>query len=498
MKKILLAALMTATLLVNAQQNILLDQNFWKTSPDLEALKAAIAKGSDPSQLNPVAFDPVVMAINNNASFESIKFLLDQPGNSVNKLTHDARIYLHWAALKGNIELTKYLITKGSDINLEDSHGTTPLVFASGSGQTNFDLYEAFFKAGLDPKKKYKDGANLLLLSISNDKDLVLTNYFISKGLSLKDIDNEGNTAFDYAARSGNVNLLKTLSGKGVKYTNNALINAAQGSRRSASTIEVYQYLADELKIKPNYSTSNNQTVLHFLARKEKQSEIVTYFIGKGVDVNQADKEGNTAFMVASAGRDLELLQILLPKVKNRNALNAKGESALTQAVKSSNAQVVAFLLENGAASAVLDKNGSNLAYYLVESYRAPRGGMNGGPAQKDDFGDKLNLLQKNGLDLAAKQKDGNTLYHTAIAKNDLVLLKKLEILKIDVNIKNSEGLTVLHKAAMMGKDDIILKYLLSIGAQKEIKTEFDETAYDLAKENELLKKNTISIEFLK
>jgi uncharacterized protein len=42
------------------------------------------------------------------------------------------------------------------------------------------------------------------------------------------------------------------------------------------------------------------------------------------------------------------------------------------------------------------------------------------------------------------------------------------------------------------------MNYLISIGAKKDIKTEFDETAYALAKENETLTKNNISVEFLK
>jgi len=50
----------------------------------------------------------------------------------------------------------------------------------------------------------------------------------------------------------------------------------------------------------------------------------------------------------------------------------------------------------------------------------------------------------------------------------------------------------------MVAKDDSILKYLVSLGAKKDINTEFDESAYALAKENESLTKNNVSVEFLK
>ncbi|BFM45455.1 ankyrin repeat domain-containing protein [Flavobacterium sp. CFS9] len=495
-KNFFLSFALAASFFVSAQQkNILLEQSFWKTAPDVNAVKAEIAKGNSPTVPNANAFDAVVVAINNDAPIASIKFLLDQPGNAITKLTHDNRIYLHWAAYRGNLELVNHLIAKGSDINLEDSHGTTPIAFAAVNGQTNTALYDAFFKAGIDPKKKYSDGANLLLMAVASDKDLVLTDYLVSKGLSLKDVDANGSTAFDYAARTGNIALLKKLLDRKVKPTDNAILIAAQGSRRESNTIEAYKYLVEEVKLKATATSKSGENVLHLLANKPNQGEIIAYFLAKGVDANKIDKDGNTPLMIAAGARETAALEKLLPATKNINLQNTKGESALTFAVRSGAPEAVATLLSKGADVNVKDKDGNNLGVYLVQSYR-PMGRETN--AAQDPFEAKIKLLQEKGLNLAAAQKDGSSLYHSAIAKNDLTLVKKLAPLNIDVNAKNKDGLTALHKAAMVAKDDSILKYLLSIGAKKDITTEFDESAYALAKENESLTKNNVSIDFLK
>ena len=105
--------------------------------------------------------------------------------------------------------------------------------------------------------------------------------------------------------------------------------------------------------------------------------------------------------------------------------------------------------------------------------------------------------MQAKGLDFRKTQQNGNTLFHFAVAENDLTLLKRIYALGIDVNAKNKDGLTALHRAAMISKNDVVLKFLLSVGADKSITTEFDETAYDLALENDYLKNNQISIDFL-
>lgn len=501
-KNIFIALALATTLFVSAQQkNILLEQSFWKTKPDVATVQAEIAKGNSPSESNQRSFDAVVMAINNDGPTATIKFLLEQPGNPVTKSTHDNRIYLHWAAGKGNLEIVEYLLAKGSDVNLEDSHGAFPITAAANSGVTNTAVYEAFFKAGVNPKQKYQDGTNLLLIALPADKDLALSTYFATKGMSLKDVDNNGNTAFNYVAKTGNIPLMKTLLEKGIKYNDNALIFAAQGSRRETNTIETYKYLVEDLKIKPTATNKAGENVFHFLVSKTKQTEIINYFLAKGVDINKADNDANTPLMIAASAREnTGTLEQLVPIVKNINIQNAKGESALTMAVKSGTPEAVALLLEKGADVKVADKNGNNLGFYLIESYRPQ---MNRGPEdasgqKQDPLAEKVKLLQNKGLNLATPQKDGNTLYHIAVVKNDLPLLKKIANLNIDVNAKNKDGLTALHKAAMISKDDALLKYLISINAKKDINTEFDESVYTLAKENESLTKSKTDIEFLK
>ncbi|KQR94823.1 hypothetical protein ASG01_02865 [Chryseobacterium sp. Leaf180] len=492
MKKLLYSSLILLSAFFSAQKNTFLSQDFWKTKPTLELVKTEIERGNSVSEKNGGAFDPVTLAINNKANTEVIKFLVEQPGNSVDKITHDGRIYLHWAAMSGNTDLVEYLIKKGSDVNFKDTKGTTPLVFASNAGVVDPKIYQLFFNRGVQPTEKYKNGANILMLSAGNDDSGNLRKFLLTKGLKLSDTDDYGSTAFDYAAAFGKMDVLKSLISEKVKPTDKALLFAAQGTRSVTNGLPVYKYLIEDLKLNPKVTNESGTTVLHLIARKNNQSENITYFIGKGVKAEALDKDGNTALMLASSGKDLENVKTLLSQSKNINSVNANGQSALTMAVENGSEEIVAFLLNNKADVNISDKKGNNLAYYLLNSYRPPQ------PNQKDQFSEKLMLLKNAGFDISKPQKDGNTLYHLAAAKNDLLIFEKLDFKNADINALNGEKLTALQKAALISKNDKMLKYLVAKGASKTAKTEFDETAYDLATENEELKKNNVSLDFLK
>jgi hypothetical protein len=52
----------------------------------------------------------------------TIKYLLSQKGNAVNKIAHDSRTYIFWAAYWDNLELMQYVVDNGGKANIEDIH----------------------------------------------------------------------------------------------------------------------------------------------------------------------------------------------------------------------------------------------------------------------------------------------------------------------------------------------------------------------------------------
>lgn len=505
---------MLAAFYANAQHNgspganTLMSADFWKTKPSVEQVKAEIAKGNSPSKPDAASWDPTARAILNGAPLETIQFMVEQEGNGVKKKTHHSASYLHWAAARGNAELVGYLIGKGSDVHLTDSHGASVIGNAAANGNQDKGVYEALFKAGVSPTAKYENGATVLMLGVAADPELTLTDYFISKGLSIKDKDEYGRTVADYAARTGNRELIEKLIKRGVKPTGHALFFATQGSRMSGNGIDTYKYLVETLKLDPKTISKDGATVLHQLIRRPN-AEVISYFINQGVDLNKADNEGNTLLMLAASGRDVQLVeQTLLPKIKHINAKNEKGESALTKAIETGSPEMTALLIKNGADVKVLDKDRNNLAWYWFDSYREGRPGPGGPPAgpvregngragAEQEFEKKLELLKSAGLDVSAPQQNGSTLFHLAIAKGNEKLVRKASALGADINAQDKEGATPLHKAALTAKDDKILKALIALGARKELKTEFGETAYDLARDNNFLADSKVTLDFL-
>ena len=474
--------------------NIFHDRSFWSTNPDVERIKAEIAKGNDPVALTSNAFDGTVNAILANAPLESIKYMLSLEGNEVNKATHDGRNYLMWAANRGNTALMQYLIDKGSDIHIVDDHGYNPMTFAANAGNKNTAVYDLLLANGSKIEDATRSGANALHLLIPSLKDTKLITYFQEKGLDIHAKDKDGNGLFNYAAKKGNIDMMNTLISMGLSYQGlnkvggNAMMFASRSSRGYTNPVHVFEYL-DSLGIESDVVTYEGKTPLHNLSGSSKDPAALEYFINKCVNVNQIDKDGNTALLNAVRGNNMVAARTLAPMSRDINHANEDGYTALTYAVMRSSKEAFDFLMEKGADIKQLDTKGRNLVYHIFNSYN----GRN-----SKAFHSFLEEAQKHGLALTPTYEGGNTLIHLAIAKGHIELLNKALELGVDINTKNKDGLTPLHLAAMKAKNKELLATLLGKGADKTILTDFEESAYDLATENEALHESRADLGFLK
>jgi len=475
------------------KSNVFHDRNFWKQNPSIKTINTLIEEGNDITKLNANAFDAVTYALIEQVDNSTVTYLLSKEGNGVNKLTHDGRTYIFWAAYKDNLEMMQYLIDKGAKTDIVDSHGYTVLNFAASTGQTDIKLYEFLINHGADPStEKNHSGANALLLAAPYLDDFELVDYFKRIGLDDYATDDYGNGLFNYAVKGGNITFLKQLIEKGYPYkeanTNggNAFMMASQGRRGHTNSIDVYSFL-ESVGLEPNVIGKNGRNPLHNLAYRGKDKEVFKYFLDNGVDVNLQDEEGNTPFMNAARNNGIEIIKLLQPYVNAINIKNKDGRSALTFAFSRNSVETVNFLIQHQADVSIKDKDGNSLAYYLLNTFRNP-----------EEFDAKLAILKEHDVALNALQNNGNTLLHEAVKSENLNLIKRVMDFDIDVNAKNNEGNTALHLAAMKAKDNRILKYLIETGANKSIKTDFEESVYDLATENEVLIENNIDIQFLK
>lgn len=474
--------------------NIFLQRDYWKTAPDVAAVKQKMAEGNDPAALNSNAFDAVVYAILENAPLETIQYLISIEGNEVDKITHDGRNFLLWAAYKGNVPLMKWLIEQGSDVQHTDDYGANLLTFPAGSGLMDRDAYDLILASGIDVASTNRAGANVLLLLAPYFQGEEMLQYFVDKGLDIHSQDDNGNGMFNYAARRGNVSLMKRLIEMGLPYQQlnkkgeNAIIWASFGSRAYSNPLEVYEYLVD-LGLEADIVSLEGRTPLHSIVGSVKDMEVLDFFIERGVNINQVDQDGNTAFLNAVRNNNEPVIKKLINAVSNINHTNAAGHSALTYAIQRNAVETADLLLANGASMDVLDAKGNSLAYHIFRSFNT---------GSQQAFETFVKKAQKQGLDFSAAFENGNNLVHVAVDKNSTYLLERALATGADINYKNEEGLTPLHLAAMKATDPSLLDFLLKKGADRSILTDFEESAYDLARENEILNQKGVKLDFLK
>jgi ankyrin repeat protein len=139
---------------------------------------------------------------------ELVKFLINR-GVDVNaKLESNDNLPLHTrgqsalhSAICGyrSLEIVQYLISQGADVNARDEFGATPLHYACGNSRD--DVFECLVSQGADVNAKDKYGNTPLHGAAQRTCGVMMLEYLISQGGDVNAKDEHGNTLLHHAAQ---------------------------------------------------------------------------------------------------------------------------------------------------------------------------------------------------------------------------------------------------------------------------------------------------------
>ena len=375
----------------------------------------------------------------------------------------------------------------------------------------SIEQVKADIKAGNDPAEFDNHKFDAVTWAIIEDvSDDVVWFLLEQEGNDVNKRSHDGRTPIFWAAYRGNLNFIKTLIKKGAKTD---LIDSHGYSlvNFSATTGQVDTDLYD-LCIKEgtelqNESNNDGATPLLLILPHLKSTDMISYFTSKGLELDHTDKNGNNAFAYAAKSGNQLIMDYLLeqnisPKANNSAAVlfACKGMRR-----KKNGLETFQYLQEKGLSLNTVDDQKKNALHYLASGCK---------DASVLDFflnqGLSLNSIDANGdtpyfkafqhnsaeiiSHLLSKEElkhkvnsKGENIIHLAAKRGNIDILKVAIEVEDGVDVLSEDGLTPLHIAAMKSKDFDLIITLLESGANKEVKTPFEETAFDLAIENQWL-----------
>ncbi|MBR5243398.1 MAG: ankyrin repeat domain-containing protein [Thermoguttaceae bacterium] len=460
---------------------------------------------------------PLVYAARDGA-WEIVRYLVEERRVRVEETDYNWGTILHCAARTGDLALTKSVVEKydaAKLIKYETFRGETPIFYAVESGA--LDVVRYLVELGSDvnleldlhyPESCSSDNKRLTHVAAENGF-LDILRYLIEEAgadpgpypgrydkgtpTSLALEGRHWETAryllnevglpverweINGAARGGDLAVFKDCLARRPDYLEGWKddeckredIVEALSAAIEVDALDIVRYLIEERGVDVGIKGRHDETAA-LCAAKTNKPEILRYLVERGADVNAKDGNGETAVLRAVEAGAFEIVRLLVDAGAGLDAKNKNGETPLHFAAKTKSIELVRYLVESGA-----DVNATSY-YGTAPLCNAAWGGAP----------EIVRFLLESGADVNAKDGNGETALHIAARHNNFEAVRVLLELSADVGATNSSGETALLLAARYRGNTETVRCLIELGAVGEATSEECEKALTTAADDDAL-----------
>jgi len=240
------------------------------------------------------------------------------------------------AIIASDLDRIKFLISKGADVNKQDSQGWTPL--ANAARQRKDKVAALLLEKGADPNLS-SDGTTPLIAAVTRDS-VPTIDVLLNHGAKLEEPGPEGYRPLSMAIADSRYDAAKALIEHG------ANINAASGEDGLTPLMVAA-------------AQTGPAEGARFLPGSTRPIDIAKLLVEKGANVNAQAKNGMTPLMIAATHNSPPMIGLLMDAGANPELKNALGQTATEVAKINGNeeaAQAIKVLAATRQASAAPDK----------------------------------------------------------------------------------------------------------------------------------------------
>ena len=280
-------------------------------------------------------------------------------------MSYSPDMKLMYVAESGDIDTVQRLINNGIDVNDEDVHGQTALIYAAGEGHV--EIVKCLINVeDIRVDTRNRRGKTALMYAAEQGHVEIVDCLINAVGIDVNTKDHNGKTALMYAAEQGHVTIIQCLMD-----VENIDIHARDENGRIALIYAARCCHTDAFKLLMNAKNIPHKYIVASLMKAAKNGgiDIVEYILGiESIGVDAKDENDCTALMHAASNGKYKVVELLLAKGAAVNAVDREGRTALIYASSCGHVNVVRSLMDaKGIDLGIKDQRRNIALDYAIE-----------------------------------------------------------------------------------------------------------------------------------